>query len=31
MLSIVRQAVKDSGKDILVKAVNIVIRGNIIL
>jgi len=31
MLSIVKQAVKDSGKDIPVKAVNIGIRGNIIL
>lgn len=30
MLSIVKQAVKDSGKDIPVKAVNIGIRGNII-
>ena len=31
MLSIVKQAVKDSGKDIPVKAVNIGVRGNIIL
>ncbi|MCX6383928.1 MAG: 4Fe-4S binding protein [Actinobacteria bacterium] len=30
LLSIVKQAVKDSGKDILVKAVNIGIRGNIV-
>jgi ferredoxin len=30
MLSIIKQAVKDSGKDIPVKAVNIGIRGNII-
>ncbi len=31
MLSIVKQAVKDSGKDITVRAINIGIRGNIIL